>query len=200
MCDNFVRYLNQKNVVAYQLNHATKENNFISVRSQQILTVNTENSISRVDNAIYLSAGGSRVLCVCAVFNIGIQQRPQPSYHSHYYSNYNINTTTWKCLLFEKCIFLPIIVQVPHLLRLLFNQSCRYSIRPSFYVHTLFGFILLFSLCVFVSQAASAHTANPGIEICNIPLSLCVFIAWECVQTFAVVIYTERKKNRLTNE
>lgn len=25
MCDNFVRYLNQKNVVAYQLNRATKE-------------------------------------------------------------------------------------------------------------------------------------------------------------------------------
>lgn len=91
------------------------------------------------------------------------------------------------CYLRNVYLFLPIIVQVPHLLRLRFNQSCRYSIRPSsFYVHTHThinaGCVLLFSLSLlfFHSFHTEAILCVPHSkklsEYRSVSGSLCVFV------------------------
>lgn len=71
--------------------------------------------------------------------NISISTTVQywsPQFESHHMKLYvNVRPLAWTgwflyfffCYLRNVYLFLPIIVQVPHLLRLRFNQSCRYS-------------------------------------------------------------------------
>lgn len=134
-------------------------------------------------------------------FCLAIQQRPQQQCRIHYKlkSIIFITTTSKWFAIWEMSIFLPIIVQVPHLLRLLFNQSCRYSVRPSFYVHTLFRFTVSLFCCFFFSlflcfcirlssnrtrfSVFNVHTTNPGVEIFQYlrvypRVCICICVCW----------------------
>lgn len=129
------------------------------------------------------------------------------------------------CFLRNVCLFPPMIVQVPHLLRLRFNQSCRYSIRPSsFYVRTLthsrthehrlrlavrWGFCTSFfflSSCYsysFATEAIFTRSTQQETLKASIVRSLtrCVSVfvfrtVWECVR----MEYTAVEKRNETDE